>query len=495
MKTHKKDYFHKLDGPLSALACNCLQLSCMLPSRDTYCTYTSTANTANWMGQLVAEVKDNKMTLRDMVIPGTHDSASGTIGPCKPFSAAGRTQNISIRLQLEEGVRYLDVRVATSSKSKDRLSIWHGCLEGGIFEDVLQEVSDFVQDHPNEVIILELVPEYGKQFDVAQKRSCLDVAQQLLSADNIIPGSELRDIIENKPFTELAKQKQRVAVLLHDRFFEGDGMGMTEEEITEKYGFVKSGQFLRNPWHNTRDSKELLDKNLKTVEELKKFRGRLLSNQFVATPGVSGIPEIIGALTGKNSLRPVSHACRLYQTGVLDRFLRQHADKAWNIVSLDFIELCPDITEVCIALNWTHVTMKILLAAVCVDDSNRDVTEKVQFFLCRETALFLVDPGGDLGIAEEHFALTVAYSLSSDDGTTIQYYVTTFDVDCDCPILISPFCCNEGALKIEITEDNGVTGVVHRGKLYTTKAEAKGGESGTIFEYNIDGTNCEFNIV
>lgn len=500
----KREFFQKIDGPLSALACNCLQLSCLLPGRDSYCTYHSTADTANWMGQLVGQTvagnsDDSKFTLRDLVLPGSHDSASGTIGPCKPFSAAGRTQNLTVGQQLEAGVRYLDVRVAASTKGGDLLSIWHGCLEGGKFEDVLQEVTDFVQNHDKEVIILELVPEFGKKFDAEQRRNCLDLTHQLLGGGSIIiPGDQLHDIIENKPFVEVAVQPQSVAVLLHGRFFEGEGMGMTEEEITAKYGFVNSAQVLCNPWNNTRDLTELMAKNLKTVEECETLRGKLLSNQFLVTPGVGGVNDIVGALTGKNSLRPVSHACRLYGPGVLDSFLCQQADKAWNIVALDFVDLCPDITDYLIALNWKHVvTMKVLLAAICVNGSDQDATKKVQSFLYRDAVLFFVDPEEDLGAGVDQFTFTVAYSLTSGK-SNVQYHVVTVDVGGDCPVIISPFCFNKGSVHIEVTHDAGATGVVHRGKTYATKAEVgSGGNSGTwtTFEYHIDGTQCEFNMV
>lgn len=461
------------------------------------------------MGQLVVDAEttaaanaaavgaaSRRYTLRDMVLPGTHDSASGTIGSCRPFSAAGRTQNLSVGQQLEVGVRYLDVRVATASAGGDHLSIWHGCLEGGNFEDVLEEVSHFVQNHTKEVIILELVPEFGKKFSAEEKRHCFDVAHEILTVDNIIPGDQLREIIENKPFVEVAVQKQRVVVLLHDRFFEGDGVGMTEDEITAKYGFAQSNQFLRNPWNNTRNRQELMNKNLTTVQESDNPRGQLLSNQFVATPGVSGAPDIVRLVCGMNSLRPVSYACHLYEPGALDRFFFQNADKDWNIVAMDFVDLCPEITDFLISLNWKHIQhMKILLAAVYVDGKDHDVTDKVQSFLCREAIVFLVDPEVDLGMEAKQFTLSVAYSLSSsDDNTTVRRFVTTVDVDCDCSIIISPFCANEGSVRVEVTDDNGATGVVHRGKLYSTRAEIPSGLSGTAFEYNIDAVHCDFSI-
>jgi hypothetical protein len=88
-----------------------------------------------------------------------------------------------------------------------------------------------------------------------------------------------------------------------------------------------------------RDISELLAKNLQTVEDHKDDREVLLSNQFVVTPGVGNANDVVNALTGKNSLHPVSHACRLYASGLLDHYLCRNADKSWNIVALDFCDL------------------------------------------------------------------------------------------------------------------------------------------------------------
>jgi len=498
--SHKKDFFHKLDRPLSALACNCLQLTCLEPSRESYCTYGSkcphgSSGHADWMGVFCEQNPDSPLTLRDMVIPGTHDSASGTISKTKPFSASGRTQNGGGTAQLNAGVRYLDVRVAASSNGNKVLSIWHGCLEGGNYEDVLEEITDFVKGHPKEVLILEIVPEYGKQFSRDERRQTLDLTLQHLTPDMIIPGADLKEVFQNKPVTEISASPQRVAVLVHNRFFEGDenSIGMTEDEILEKYNFAVSQQRMQNPWHNTRDTRELLDKNLAAVEKYEKYKGRLLLNQFFATPGVDGAASILAAVMGQNSLRPLSHAYHMYENGVLDGFLRQHADKAWNIVSLDFVDLCPDIVDFCIALNWSQsTTMKILKAAVQIEGSDQDVTGKVQSCVCRGSVLFLVDPNVDLGIGTEHFTLTVAYSLSSRDGKDTRFHVVTMDVDCECSIVVSAFSCNEGAIQVEVTEGMGV---VKRGQLYESKAEVPGGANGSILSYKVAGTKGEFGIV
>jgi len=308
--SRKKDFFHAVDSPLSALAFNCLQLTCFEPSQESYCAYFSSSHDhrADWMGRFCEAHPDSTVSLRDMVIPGTHNSASSTISKLKPFSSAGRTQNCSVGAQLRAGARYLDIRIAASSKSPNLLSIWHGRLEGGSFQGVLQEISDFVREHPKEIIIIEVVPEYGRAFSRAEKRQSLDMVLQCLTSDALIPGAELKEIFESKAVTELSASPQNIAVMVHNRYFEGDenSIGMTEKEIEEKYGFAVSSELLVNPWHNTRDTRGLLHKNLKAVEKFKKPKGRSLSNQFFATANVDGFNSIAAALVGKNSLCPIS---------------------------------------------------------------------------------------------------------------------------------------------------------------------------------------------
>jgi hypothetical protein len=497
----KREFFHKLDTPLSSVLCNCLQVSCMIPNRDLYCTYNSTAMTAQWMEQLVASAPPNHtFTLRDLVLPGTHDSGSGTIGRFKIFSAAGRTQNLSLYEQLKAGIRYLDVRVANGSTGGDDiLSIWHGCLEGGNLDKSLQGVLDFLQEHTKELVVIELVPEYGKKFSTNQKRCCLDIAQRLLGgSERIIPASQLREIIETKPFGQvISSMSQRVIVLLHNRFFEGDdAIDISMEDISSKYGFGKGDELLNNPWNNTRDCAELMQRNLSTVQQFAPYRDRLLSNQFVATPGVSGgAKDVVGVLTGANSLRPVSHACRLYAPNSLDRFLCQNADESWNIIALDFVDLCPEITDYLISLNWRHVVnTKILFAATYLDGISVDVTDKIQALLKRSAVVYLPDPDQDLQAGSETFTLTVAYSLNGKENKQ-QFHVVTIDVSGDAPVILSPFCCNEGSIRVPITVDNGGTGFVCRGKVYTTKAEVPKESNATVLEYHIEESHCQFNVV
>jgi hypothetical protein len=508
----KRVFFEKIDGPLSSLAFNCLQLSCLLPGQDTYCSYESNADTANWMGQLVKQSlqkpSNSTLTLRDMVLPGSHDSASATIGMWKPFSAAGRTQNLSVGQQLGAGIRYLDVRVASATKGSrnNLLSIWHGCLEGGNFDDVMSDIADFVKDHPKEFVLLELVPEYGKPFQGPDRIKCLERAFELLGGSaTIFPANQVRDILTTKPYVQVAECPQSVVVLLHERFF--DNL-VSPDEVAAQYGFVNSSDHLRNPWNNTRDITQLLAKNLQTAQDYKDDREHLVCNQFFVTPGVGNANEIVGTLTGQNSLRPVSHACRLYAPSVLDHFfVRRHANEPWNIISLDFVDLCPEVVNYLIALNWkTTMRMNIELAAMCVNGAHQDVTKKVQSSVCRDTVLFLVDPEVDVSSGADQFFLTVAYSLSKTNGSAVgngngddtQYHVATIAVSCDAPVILSPFCSNKSTLKVEIKGANGSSGVAYRDQVFSSKDsvpdQTPETQKGALLEFSIQGSKCEFRM-
>jgi hypothetical protein len=94
--------------------------------------------TANWMERLYQDHPDTR--LRDIIIPGTHDSATHEINKKSPlpedapgfFKIAKRTvanmsktQKNDIYGQLLRGSRYLDLRV---TDYKNKLYIVCGCL-------------------------------------------------------------------------------------------------------------------------------------------------------------------------------------------------------------------------------------------------------------------------------------------------------------------------------------------------------------------------------
>ena len=147
-------WFEATDCPCNSLALNCLQMSCCMPmpasdgSADLFEAITKAVEESNdddghshaagsscalkWM-DLLSKLEPEKR-FRDLLIVGSHNSASYTIHPNKPFSAIGRCQNLPILHQLEEGIRLLDLRVGgkKGNAGSSHVNVWHGSLEVSI---------------------------------------------------------------------------------------------------------------------------------------------------------------------------------------------------------------------------------------------------------------------------------------------------------------------------------------------------------------------------
>lgn len=130
-----------------------------------------------WMTDLHDDIK-YKM-LRDIVIPGTHNS--GSFHPA--FTIAVRNQDRTIKEQLEDGIRYLDLEVTIAKDlnelapsdlptdypkipsnysipdgySKDEFYLCHATVSHPDLKlgDYLDDIVDFAQANPKEIIIVD----------------------------------------------------------------------------------------------------------------------------------------------------------------------------------------------------------------------------------------------------------------------------------------------------------------------------------------------------
>lgn len=136
----------------------------------------SEISSTNWMSY----VNDNK-SLRDMNIPGTHDSGT-------KYTAGGVTgivascQDLSISEQLESGIRYLDIRLDSDLDVNHAgivcyTSLWTSSKHKLTFEKVLDYITDFLENHNTETIIVQTKPEGTMKKD----KNFLDELNNLLS--------------------------------------------------------------------------------------------------------------------------------------------------------------------------------------------------------------------------------------------------------------------------------------------------------------------------
>ncbi|MFI8456102.1 phosphatidylinositol-specific phospholipase C [Kitasatospora sp. NPDC085464] len=105
--------------------------------------------TDSWMGRL-----NGSLSLLDLTIPGTHDSCCENPAYGTEWS---HTQNWGIPQQLEEGVRFLDIRCNGLQGAPDELGIYHSDAYQHLrLQDVLDRCRSFLQAHPGETVVMRL---------------------------------------------------------------------------------------------------------------------------------------------------------------------------------------------------------------------------------------------------------------------------------------------------------------------------------------------------
>jgi hypothetical protein len=100
---------------------------------------------SSWMQDRLSRLGAKKM--KQLFLPGSHDAGMYTGG----FSTLGKTQQLSIRGQLEAGQRYFDLRVEWNDPV---FHIHHGGINGPLLTDVLYQINDFCLNGHKELVIL-----------------------------------------------------------------------------------------------------------------------------------------------------------------------------------------------------------------------------------------------------------------------------------------------------------------------------------------------------
>lgn len=125
-------------------------------------------DTKDWMSRL-----PDALRVKDILLPGTHDSATGNAKGV--FSFVWKTQHETISEQLINGVRFLDLRCTES------LRMAHG---SAVFKQTLEEVLDtvfiFLKRNPSEYVIVSL-----RQEDRGHSGVFEDNVKRLLSENRM----------------------------------------------------------------------------------------------------------------------------------------------------------------------------------------------------------------------------------------------------------------------------------------------------------------------
>lgn len=139
------------------------------PSAHYHSAYSHEAKAGSyyedWMSRL-----DKNLKLNALSIPGTHDTMSRFGGDM------AATQTMDLYEQLKAGIRALDIRCR---HYRDACSIHHGRVyQNANLEDVLTTVTNFLNAHPNEFVIMRLKEECDEKSPcIENSRSWSDTFQ------------------------------------------------------------------------------------------------------------------------------------------------------------------------------------------------------------------------------------------------------------------------------------------------------------------------------
>jgi hypothetical protein len=231
-----------LTCPSASIAINCCQFACCIPTIPAIDFPISLH--PDWMSNLVTSVPEAK--LGDMVIPGTHDSASYSITSFSPYSAVGRTQNVSVLEQLHRGTRFLDLRIAGFGND---VFIYHGCLKGCKFERILDDIHLFCQDFPGEFVVMNVVAEYGRSFESKLKKKALDIIKDSLGS-KMFQGPTVGKLLET-PLKNLVSEGKQICVVIHPRIYDGfvfGGVEYSDLYISKEYACFNSDTWMQDKW-------------------------------------------------------------------------------------------------------------------------------------------------------------------------------------------------------------------------------------------------------
>ena len=161
------------------------------------------------------------LTIKEITLPGAHDCFSVGVQENSPFAAPytliprafgsiirkwSKTQELTITEQLNEGIRYFDMRI---QKYKGIIYTVHGVFCKPL-ESLLIEIIVFLSDHPSEVVIIDINHVY--EMEVEDHLKLLNQMSELFG-ELLVPSEKIN---LNVSLNELIERKQRV-FLFYDR--------------------------------------------------------------------------------------------------------------------------------------------------------------------------------------------------------------------------------------------------------------------------------------
>lgn len=358
---------------------------------------------ADWMNH-VAQHNPN-IRLNDLKMPEAHDAATSYINPKKPFTSISRTQRLTLKQQLELGIRLLDLRFAplhNNLTSDNNFSVQHGPHRGGEFYHILQEIMSFLSEHPNEFIILNM--KYEKKSNIT-----MNLGQFMTWVNSIHTAFNEISITDEDyhgwfkqgcvTLSELITTNKRIFVTIHKNFMHEVPQ---ENKLEFKQFLGKNNIFYKTDvfhdrWHNCDDYSVLFIKSRKFLNEHQKDN-KFMINQLILTPQAASTPKYA---TCMKSLRVDQNVKVLLKNKRLQRHIRDIAPYMnWNFLAMDFVDYEPSRIRFICGLNY-NINLEILEAKLKVNEWPIDITEKLTNLVVNNNSLWVISWEYDLGIKAE----------------------------------------------------------------------------------------------
>lgn len=306
-------------------------------------------DTRNWMEQLAPYIEDRPIT--GIFLPGSHDSATYKLedkfgkkqditnqlnvlryalvgfGVTKIARNWAKAQGRSVAQQLDDGVRFLDLRVIYRDSKKDFYTV-HG-LYGPSLNDVLSQINKFLQQNPKEIIIIQVGDlRYMPQGD--KDHHALIARLKSVFGDRLVSKS----MGLSQPIKTLWEQGKQV-ILVYNK-----------SRIANQYEDIFPDNKINSYWTNTDNLsglKNKLDKHLSNrkinLNEIYIIQSQMTANTDTIKSG------LIPFSKGYKSLKDMAEA--VYKE--LPGWLGEWHKKGPAIVLLDFTT--QDTSKQIIALN------------------------------------------------------------------------------------------------------------------------------------------------
>ncbi|MCB0642090.1 MAG: hypothetical protein KDC44_10640 [Phaeodactylibacter sp.] len=287
----------------------------MVPFLILSLTTLQAVNPSQWMTELKPIIGDKK--LHEIFIPGTHDSGSWALGGI-PLA---KTQSRDFKGQLEAGARYFDLRITymqlVPGYEANTFYLHHGGASHAALKlsTQLQAVKTFLDQHPNEVVILH------------------------------VRNNWLCNGIGIGNCDDMTSQQKTQLTNLFKSYFPGNRLATTNEVQSQNINYLTSNRKIVIDWYSNSAFADITWLNYLDIDHLTPIQEKINRMEAYHTQQLREAASI----EGLNALHPVIAGIDVYATAKqyafpntkkwLDNWYQDPTTrKGLNIVAVDFIE-------------------------------------------------------------------------------------------------------------------------------------------------------------